>query len=52
MCSLNQSSSSEWSRLHDLSKIAGKYAFADNSYFLSEVLGNEAILEVQYCAPQ
>ena len=33
MCSLNQSSSSQWGRSHALSKIAGKYAFADVNAF-------------------
>ena len=57
MCSLNQSFSSPWSRSHALSEIAGKYAFTDvntfsNSHFLYEILGNEVILEGQYCAAQ
>ena len=57
MCSLNPSSYSHWSRSHTLSKIAGKYAFADVNrfaifHFLSEVLSNQATLAGQYCAPQ
>ena len=34
--------------------LAGKYALADVSHFRSEleILGNEAILEGQYCASQ
>ena len=33
MCSLNQSFSSQWSKSHTVSKIAGKYAFADVNAF-------------------
>ena len=33
MCSLDQSFSSQWSRSHSSSKIAGKYVFVDMNTF-------------------